>query len=80
MSSHRTPALVPGEARAPSASTQEIIHRDGRAVPASYEEVAYRFLGDGDIAFSRYTSQRFFDLEMDKMWNRTSRRLSEKRH
>ena len=71
MSSQRIPALVPGEARAPSASTQEIIHRDGRPVPAAYEEVAYRFLGDEDIAFSRYTSQRFFDLEMEKMWNRT---------
>ncbi|WP_197277272.1 aromatic ring-hydroxylating oxygenase subunit alpha [Sphingomonas profundi] len=58
-------------ARAPSASTQELIHRDGRPVPPVFEESPYRFLGDGDIAYDRYTSQAFFDLEMERMWSRT---------
>lgn len=73
MSSHRTPARAPraGEARSPSPSTQAVIHRDGRPVPEAYEEVRYRFLGDDDIAFSRYTSQAFFDREMQTMWGRT---------
>lgn len=60
-----------GAARSPSPSTQTIIHRDGRPVPKAYEEVSYQFLGDEDIPFDRYTSQAFFDLEMQRMWSRT---------
>jgi phenylpropionate dioxygenase-like ring-hydroxylating dioxygenase large terminal subunit len=71
MSSQPAPGPAPGEARAPSASTQQILHRDGRPVPPAYEEVCYRFLGDKDIAFDRYTSRAFFDLEMQRMWTRT---------
>jgi hypothetical protein len=63
--------LSPGEARAPSPSAQEILHRDGRPVPKAYEQVAYRFLGDEDIPFKRYTSRAFHELEVEKMWSRT---------
>lgn len=66
-----TSRLAPGEARAPSPSTQEVIHRDGRPVPPVFEETAYRFLGDEDIPYERYTSQSFFDREMERMWART---------
>lgn len=64
-------ALRPGEARCPRGpSTQEIIHRDGRPVPAVLEQESYRFLGDEDIPFARYTSRAFYDLEMERMWPR----------
>ncbi len=62
------PATV---ARAPSASTQEILHRDGRPVPPSYAREDYRFLGDADIPFARYIDQAFFDREMRDVWGRT---------
>jgi hypothetical protein len=39
MNTQQTWTLAPGEARAPTASTQQIIHRDGRPVPKAYEEV-----------------------------------------
>jgi phenylpropionate dioxygenase-like ring-hydroxylating dioxygenase large terminal subunit len=52
-------------------STQDILHRDGRPVSALMEIESPRFLGDEDIAFSRYTSQDFFDREMERMWTRT---------
>ncbi|MCZ6710104.1 MAG: aromatic ring-hydroxylating dioxygenase subunit alpha [Gammaproteobacteria bacterium] len=58
-------------ARSSTASAQELVHRDGRPVPPVFEQESARFLGDEDIAFSRYTSQDFFDLEMQRMWTRT---------
>ncbi|HET8612934.1 MAG TPA: aromatic ring-hydroxylating dioxygenase subunit alpha [Sphingomonas sp.] len=60
-----------GEARAPGASTQTIIHRDGRPVPPECEIQSYRFLGDADIPFDRYFDRGFFDREMRRMWTRT---------
>jgi phenylpropionate dioxygenase-like ring-hydroxylating dioxygenase large terminal subunit len=30
----------------------------------------YQFLGDQDLAFSRYTSQAFYDLEIEHLWSR----------
>ncbi|MGI9328827.1 MAG: aromatic ring-hydroxylating oxygenase subunit alpha [Pseudomonadales bacterium] len=58
-------------ARSASPSAQELVHRDGRPVPAVFEMESPRFLGDEDIPFARYTSQTFFDLEMAHMWTRT---------
>lgn len=59
----------PGEARCPNApTTQQIIHRDGRPVPAVLELESPRFLGDADIPFDRYTSPSFFQQEMEKLW------------
>ena len=63
-----------GAARCPGASTvQEVIARDGDTgrQPASYRLDSYRFLGDADIPFERYTSPDFFKAEMDHMWPRT---------
>ena len=65
------PPPAAGSARAPSPSTQAILHRDGRPVPEGYELEAYRFLGDADIPFARYFDQGFFDREMRDMWSRT---------
>lgn len=61
----------PLHARAPCATTQEVVHRDGRPVPAVFELESPRFLGDEDIAFARYTDPKFFEREMQQMWTRT---------
>ena len=66
-----TPLPIRDVARPPGTSTQAILHRDGRPVPAGYELDSYRFLGDGDIAFSRYTDPAFMASEIDRMWSRT---------
>ena len=66
VSEHRKPL-----ARSQTPSAQELVHRDGRPVPAPFELESPRYLGSEDIAFARYTSQAFFDLEMQHMWSRT---------
>lgn len=63
--------LMPTIARSKTASTQELVHRDGRPVPAVFEMENPQFLGNEDIAFDRYTSQAFFNQEMAQMWPRT---------
>jgi phenylpropionate dioxygenase-like ring-hydroxylating dioxygenase large terminal subunit len=65
------PALRPGEARCPGPTTKDIILRDAGFVPAPLTTESYAFLGDADIAFARYTSQRFYDAEIERMWSRT---------
>ena len=62
---------MPGSGRpADSPSAQELVHKDGRPVPAVFELESPQFLGDEDIAFDRYTDQAFFDREMERMWPR----------
>jgi phenylpropionate dioxygenase-like ring-hydroxylating dioxygenase large terminal subunit len=58
-------------ARSSTPSAQELVHRDGRPVPPVFELESPRFLGDEDIPFERYTSQEFFNREMERMWTRT---------
>ncbi len=65
------PALEPGEARCPGPSTREIILRDGDAAPPALTAESYRFLGDDDVPFARYTSHSFYQAEIEKMWSRT---------
>jgi len=60
--------LQPGEHRCPGPSTRDLILADGWRVPEALVTESYRFLGDEDIAYDRYTSQAFFDLEMKKLW------------
>lgn len=64
------PSLPPGAARCPGPSAQEVLDRDGDAVPAALRAQRYEFLGDEDLPFSRYTSQAFFDREMARLWTR----------
>lgn len=64
-------ALPPGSARCPGPSTKDIILRDAVAAPAALTAEAYSFLGDADIPFARYTSQSFYDAEIEHMWSRT---------
>ncbi|MEQ8859096.1 MAG: aromatic ring-hydroxylating dioxygenase subunit alpha [Pseudomonadales bacterium] len=63
--------LAAGAARCPGPSTRDIILRDGDGVPAPLVAESYEFLGDADIAFSRYTSPAFYDREIAKLWSRT---------
>jgi phenylpropionate dioxygenase-like ring-hydroxylating dioxygenase large terminal subunit len=59
----------PGEARCPDApSMAEVMNRE-TAQPAYLAE-NYSFLGDGDIAYERYTSPEFMQAELKKMWPR----------
>ncbi|VVO78324.1 3-phenylpropionate/cinnamic acid dioxygenase subunit alpha [Pseudomonas fluorescens] len=60
--------LAPGEARCPGASTAEIIASDGDHAPAHLIQSSYRFLGDADIPYARYTSREFAALEQKKLW------------
>lgn len=60
--------LAPGQARCPGPSVQDIIHRDGRYVPPVLAQESYVFAGDSDVPFRRYTSQAFFEAEMEKLW------------
>lgn len=65
------PNLAPGDARCPGPSARDIIARDGDQPPAPLLEERYEYLGNDDIPWDRYTSQAFYDLEMEKMWTKT---------
>lgn len=61
-------------ARCPGApSVQDVLAADGDRdrQPASYRLESYRFVGDGDVPYARYTDRAFFDAEIDKMWSKT---------
>src|SRR5438094_3126615 len=62
------PTLAPGEARCPGPSTRDLIFADGCPTPPALTAESYKFLGDEDIAYERYTSPAFFDLEMKRLW------------
>jgi len=64
-------SLAKGEARCPGPGPADIIARDEAVAPktpAALTASSYQFLGDEDLAFSRYTSKEFFDNEIDKLW------------
>lgn len=63
-------SLPPGAARCPGPSAQEILDRDGDQPPAALRASRYEFLGDDDLPFSRYTSQAFYDKEIERLWPR----------
>ena len=63
-------ALSPGEARCPGRTVQDVLQRDGSASDPALSSVSYEFLGDRDLSFSRYTSQAFYDLEIEQLWPR----------
>ncbi|GGC17211.1 (2Fe-2S)-binding protein [Novosphingobium marinum] len=63
--------IRPGEARSPAMTYQHLLERDGERPPGTLADESYRFLGDEDIPFARYTDRAFYDLEMERMWTRT---------
>ncbi len=62
---------APGTARASGPSVADTLAADRVPPPQPLLDNAYAFLGDEQIACSRYTSRDFFDREMRGMWNRT---------
>ena len=65
-----TDQLAAGEARCPGQTTADVILSDGDSAPDHLTEQSYRFIGDADIPFSRYTSKEFFELEKEKLWSK----------
>ena len=51
-------------------TVQSYLEEDTRDVPPILREESERFLGDEDVAISRYFSREFHDLEVEKMWRR----------
>ena len=51
-------------------SYQDYLAHDSREVPRSLLERSWRDLGNAPLDASRYTSQAFFDLEVERMWTR----------
>lgn len=64
------PELAPGEARCPGPSARDTLMGD-EVTPAPLLEEAYEFLGDDDIPLERYTSEDFYQLEVEKVWAKT---------
>ena len=65
------PNLAPGEARCPGPSTRDIILKDGDSPPTAIVTEQPAYLGDEDMALSRYTDPANHAAEMERMWNRT---------
>lgn len=66
----RVPVTEIEVARCPSISVQDVLRADNDGAPEMAKE-SYRFLGNEDIPFKRYTTREFYDMEMDALWNRT---------
>lgn len=60
----------PAFVKSPGPSVQEVLERETRPVPDTLTDTSAVFLGDNDLDVSRYTSQEFHDLEMERMWGR----------
>ncbi len=54
----------------PEPSAQDILRSLNESVPPPLDQETYEFLGNEDIPYERYTSQAFFDLEMERMWTK----------
>lgn len=69
MSEMSRPDIDRDVARCPRGiSTQEVLHREGRPVPPVFALESPRFLGSEGFPYARYTSQEFFNREMERMW------------
>ncbi len=60
----------PGRARCPGNSYQDLLRSDSHQAPALLASESACDLGTGPISASRYTSNRFFELECEKLWPR----------
>jgi phenylpropionate dioxygenase-like ring-hydroxylating dioxygenase large terminal subunit len=65
-----SPSEIPGAARSPGISYQQLLDTDTHPVPAVLRIEAPKFLGDADVPVSNYTSRAFFELEKEKVWKR----------
>ena len=55
-------------ARSPSDSFQDLLKLETVEVPEALLESTDTYLGSDDLSIDRYTSQKFFDLEVEKVW------------
>lgn len=58
-------------ARDPAETFQDLLDLEKVAVPDALRDSTDTYLGSDDIPVERYTSQAFFDLEVEKMWKKT---------
>lgn len=72
MSQYKTKlAAQADKPRSGGISFQELLDEEIVPVPDSLRSNTDTYLGSEDIAMSRYTSQEFHDLEVEKVWNHT---------
>lgn len=59
-------------ARCPALSVRDVLDADGdiEAQPETYRTKSYRFLGNADLPYERYTSPAILQREVDCMWLR----------
>jgi len=60
--------IVPGAARCPGVSWDDLAQRDTHPVPAFLRENAYQYMGSQPLATARYTSAEYFRSEIERMW------------
>jgi phenylpropionate dioxygenase-like ring-hydroxylating dioxygenase large terminal subunit len=58
-------------ARDPSSSFQDLLDLEKAPVPDALRESTETYLGSEDLEIERWTSQEFFDREVDKVWRKT---------
>ncbi|MBO6566998.1 MAG: hypothetical protein JJ956_19800 [Pseudomonadales bacterium] len=63
-------SLAPGEARCPGRSVADLLSNEDSRNDPGLMDSSYQFMGDEDVPFSRYTSQDFYDEEMQHLWPR----------
>lgn len=63
-----TTSLVPGEARSPGPSFQDLVGADAVPAPPILRSEHYQFLGDADVPVDRYVTQAYFEREFERVW------------
>jgi phenylpropionate dioxygenase-like ring-hydroxylating dioxygenase large terminal subunit len=58
-------------ARNPSYSFQDLLDKESVEVPAALRESTDTYLGSDDLPIDRWTSRKFHELEVEKMWSKT---------
>ena len=66
-----TGKLIPGAARCPAISTQDIIAADKIKAPGWVASEDYAYMGSESISKDRYIDPAFAKREMESMWTRT---------
>jgi phenylpropionate dioxygenase-like ring-hydroxylating dioxygenase large terminal subunit len=66
-----TPASMPGDARCPAQSTQDIIAKDKVGAPDWVRSESYEYMGSEDIPTERYIDPAYAKAEYERLWTRT---------
>jgi len=62
---------IPGEARCPGPSVQEIIRADALKAPPVLTHERYEYMGSEDVDYARYYSPEVFEREIERIWKQT---------